>query len=355
MAKTYNRIFPEVYDFEALCSAHQRARRGKRYRGEVLRFSRNLEPELIQLQNELTWGSYRTGPYRYFYVHEPKTRMVASLPYRDRVVQHSLVAAIEPIWEARFLHDSYACRPGKGMHAGADRAQDFMRRIQRNHGKVYALKADISKYFPSIDHGVLKALVRRRIACPGTLWLLDEIIDSSADPDDPAPAGIPIGNLTSQLLANVYLHELDKFVKRELREPYYLRYMDDFVVMGPDKDHLHRIRQDIEAFLWERLRLTTNDKTQVFPVAHRQGRGLDFLGFRMWPTHRRLRKQSIRRMRRKMRAYARRYAAGRVDLDQVGASVQSWVGHASHADTHQLRAQVLGERTFTRTGGAEDG
>lgn len=348
MARTYKNIYSQVYDFEALLRAHQRARRSKRDRYEVAQFERNLEPELIHLQNELVWRTYRTGAYRTFYVREPKTRLVAALPYRDRVVHQSLVAAIEPIWERRFLYDSYACRPGKGVHAGADRAQALLRRVQRNYGRVYALKADISKYFPNIDHSILRNLLRRRIRCPDTLWLLDEIIASAVDPDDPAPAGLPIGNLTSQLMANIYLHELDMFVKQELREPYYIRYMDDFVVVGNDKQRLHRAREAIEAFLWDHLRLQTNSKTQVFPIGRRGGRGLDFLGYRIWPTHRLLRKRSIKRMRRKMRRFARLYREGQIDLSDVEPTVQSWIAHAEHADTFRLRRQLLGEVAFMR-------
>lgn len=278
MAKTYKNIYPAIYSFESLYEAYLRARKGKRYRSEVLRFAGHLEGNLIQLQNELIWKMYKTGRYREFYIYEPKLRLVAALPFRDRVIQHALVAAIEPIWESRFIFDSYACRVGKGTHAGADRAQYFLRREQQRSGRIYILKGDINKYFASIDHTILKQLLRRRIACPDTLGLLDEIIDSTPNP------GIPIGNLTSQLFANIYLHELDKFVKYTLKEPSYMRYMDDFIVVHHDKAHLQRIRWVVEAFLESRLKLVTNDKTQAFPVAAKTGRALDFLGYKIWPT-----------------------------------------------------------------------
>lgn len=348
MAKTYNNLYPEIYSFENLHAAYLRARRGKRDRIEVQRFELDLEGNLIQLQNELIWGQYRTGAYRRFIVTEPKERIVAALPFRDRVVQHAIVGVIEPIWERRFIADSYACRPGKGTHKGADRAQAMLRKVKREHGHVFVLKADISKFFYSIDHGVIKALVRRRIVCKRTLLLIDNIIDSTAQAGDPHPVGLPIGNLTSQLFANVYLHELDEFVKHGLREKLYMRYMDDFCIVHHDKDHLHRVRALIERFLWDRLRLRTNAKTQVFPVGVRHGRAMDFLGYRIWTTHRRIRKSSISRISRTLRKMRRLYSQGKVSMEKIGESVKSWIAHASHAESYGPRKKLLGSFAFTR-------
>ena len=346
--KRHYDLVAQYTSFDTLHRAHLLARRGKQDRAEVMRFAQDLEGNLFQLQRELLAGSYRTGTYRYFRVFEPKERTVAALPYRDRVAQHALIGAIEPIFERTFHHDSYACRPGKGMHAGADRAQQFLRQVERSHGQVYVLKADIAKYFNSIDHGVLKRLLRRRIGCQHTLALLEEIIDSSAVDGDLTPKGLPIGNLTSQLWANVYLHELDDFAKHGLREKRYLRYMDDFCFIHHDKAHLHRIRHEIEAFLWDQLRLATNHKTQVFPVSNHNGRGLDFLGYKIWPHRRRVRKDSVLRMRKKMRRLQRHYAQGRIELDDVRQVVASWVGHVSHAESEHLRAELLGGYVFAR-------
>lgn len=348
MAKTYNNLYPEIYSFENLHAAYLRARRGKRDRIEVQRFELDLEGNLIQLQNELIWGKYRTGAYRKFIVTEPKERIVAALPFRDRVVQHAIVGVIEPIWERRFIADSYACRPGKGTHKGADRAQAMLRKVKREHGHVFVLKADISKFFYSIDHCAIKELVRRRIACERTLSLIDNIIDSTAAPGDLRPVGLPIGNLTSQLFANIYLHELDEFVKHGLREKLYMRYMDDFCVVHHDKDHLHRVRALIEQFLWQRLRLKTNAKTQVFPVGVRHGRAMDFLGYRIWTTHRRIRKSSISRITRTLKSLQYQYRHGKISLQRVRQSIVSWLAHASHADTHGLRVKLLERFVFMK-------
>ncbi|WP_269497164.1 reverse transcriptase/maturase family protein [Castellaniella sp. S9] len=354
MAKTYNNLFSRIYDFQSLHQAYILARRGKRDRREVQRFEQDLEGNLISLQNELIWNMYSTGKYRLFRVYEPKERLVAALPFRDRVLQHSLVNVIEPIWERRFIADSYACRPGRGTHRGADRAQSMLRGVQNQYGRVYVLKADIAKYFYSIDHAILKRLIRRRIRCRRTLDLIDAIIDSNAPADDLCPVGLPIGNLTSQLFANVYLHELDTYVKHHLREKYYVRYMDDFAIFHHDKAHLQRLRKDIERFLWENLRLRTNAKTQVFPVGVTRGRALDFLGYRIWVSHRRVRRSSIARIKRTMRRLQKRYSAGKTTLERVQQSVQSWVAHASHAQTYGLRKSLLASMRFARKGDDHD-
>jgi retron-type reverse transcriptase len=345
MAKTYANLYPRIYDFERLYQSFQKARKGKRHVREVIEHGARLEEELIQLQNELIWHRYQTGPYRAFKVYEPKERQVAALPFRDRVLQHALVSVIEPIWESRFIHDSYACRPGKGTHAGADRAEAFLRQVKRTHGQASALKADISKYFQNVDHAILRRLLAKRIACRDTLALLDGIIDTW---EDSPGCGIPIGNLSSQLFANIYLHELDEFVKYQLRERHYIRYMDDFIIIHPDKAHLQRLRGQIETFLWRQLRLTTNHKTQVFPVRAIAGRPLDFLGYRIWPTHRKLRKDSVRRMKRRLKRMAADYAQGRIGLAQINPRVQSWIAHARHASTWRLRGKLLGSVAFKK-------
>jgi len=346
MAKTYNGLYPEIYDYASLHAAYLRARRSKRDLPEVVQFEADLESNLIQLQNELIWGMYKTGNYRRFFVREPKRREVAALPFRDRVLQHALVAVIEPIWERRFIASSHACRPRHGTHRGASQVQRYIREVKRQHGHVYVLKADISKYFASVDHAVLKQLVHRHIRCKPTLDLIDAIIDSAnRAPDSLCPKGLPIGNLTSQLLANVYLHELDKFCKHTLREKYYVRYMDDFVIVHHDKAHLHRIRARIEAFLWSELRLQTNRKTCVEPITEKNP--LDFVGYRIFTTHRRLRIDSIKRIKTSLRRLQRQYAHGRATLSDIRPVVCSWIAHASHADTFGLRRKLLESFPFT--------
>ena len=331
MPKTYRQLWPRITAFETLHDAYLKARKGKRYTPGVLRFSARLEERLLGLQEELQKRRYRISPYHRFSVYEPKKREVAALPFREQVAQHALIAVVEPIFDTRFIYASYACRAGKGTHAGADRITNWLRRAHRMWPQTYVLKADVKSYFASVDHAILKDLLRRRIQCDGTLWLMDLFIDSwNAE----TGRGIPIGNLTSQLYANIYLHELDRFVKHELRQRFYLRYMDDFVVIGPDKTGLNVVRTRIDRFLREHLRLRLNSRTSIFP----ERQGVDFLGYRIWRTHRLLRKRSVRRMRRRIRAWRK----GKVEAEEMEASVAAWLGHAEHANTYNLQRKLLG-------------
>lgn len=355
MAKTFNNLYPSIYDFDELVSAYMRARKGKRGRKEVMAFHYDYEGQILNIQNHLLWGTWKTGEYRHFTLHEPVFRVGAALPFRDRVLHHSIVATINPCFEPRFIQHTYACIKGRGTHAGADKAQQMLRTVKRNSGALYVFKGDIAGYFYNVNHDTLKRLIRRRISCRQTLALLDEIIDSNTTPNVLNPAGIPLGNLTSQLFANIYLAELDNFVKHVLREKYYLRYMDDFCIIHHDKDHLQELRVKIEAFLHNDLQLWTNRKTQVFPVSSSQGgRSLDFLGYRIWPTHRKLRKDSIQRITRSLKRLQRHYAAGRIDLDDVRPVVHSWLAHANHADTFGLKTKILGAFPMIRQPTEED-
>ncbi|OQC00395.1 MAG: Group II intron-encoded protein LtrA [Candidatus Hydrogenedentes bacterium ADurb.Bin101] len=338
--KTHKHLYERICAFENVHRAYIKARRGKRYKADAIRFSLDLEANLINIQNHLIWKSYQPGPYRFFMVREPKERLIAALPFFDRVVHHCLCNVIEPIFERTFIRDSYACRTGAGVLAGVLRTTQFLRDATRRWGAVYCLKGDVAKYFYSVDHATLKALIRRKIACPDTLALIDRIIDSPGD-----RVGMPIGNLTSQLFANVYLSALDHYVKDELRVRYYVRYMDDFVLFHPDKAFLSATMERIDGLLRDRLRLTLNGKTSIFPVGRRC---VDYLGYRMWPQHKLLRKSNLRRTRRKFRKYARLYREGLVDLDAIRPRIASWLGHAKHADTWHIRRQVLGETVFSR-------
>lgn len=339
--RTYKNLYPQIYDFENLYEAYLKARRGHRYDHEALVFANNLDSELIQLQNELIWKSHKTGPYRKFYVHDPKTRLVAALPFRDRVLQHALCNVVEPPFEQKFIFDSYACRSGKGTHAGADRVTEFLRKATRLWPKPYCLKCDISQYFPSVRHTALLAIIRRTIACEDTMRLIQEILSSWTDPADLDPRGLPIGNLTSQLWANVYLDQLDHYVKETLRIRLYIRYMDDFVIIG-DKAELWRVKRDIETFLEDKLGLRLNGKTGIFPISH----GVDFLGYRIWPDHRLLRKRSTKRIKRALKRFQKLYAQDKMSFERINATVQSWLGHAKHADSYRFREKLFGERAF---------
>lgn len=348
--KTYKRLYPQICDFENLYWAFRKARRGKRGRPDVAAFEYDLELELVDLRKELTNESYRPGPYRHFTLYERKPRRISAAPFRDRVVHHALCNVIEPIWETRFIHDSYACRVGKGTHAALDRCTYFSRR------HPFVLQGDIVGFFPSVDHDILYKLLSRRIACPPTLRLIRSIIASGTGihsdgwdmqwfPDDDLfavqrPRGLPIGNQTSQFWANVYLHELDMFVKHALRCKAYLRYCDDFLLFTSDKTTLHQWRRKMESFLASlRLRLHPL-KSTVYPVTN----GIPFLGFQVFPDHRRLRRDNGVYFQRRLERLMARYAAGAITRERLDASVKGWVAHASHGDTWGLRGSVLGRQ-----------
>ena len=342
MGQKHKRLIERVVDWDNLIEAHRLARRGKRDREEVIYFEANLWEELGKLQMEMLWGTYQPGRYRTFVIREPKRREIAALPYRDRVAQHAICNITAPIWNRAMIDDTYACRPGKGTHAAANRTQRWLRDMHKSGRQAWALKMDVSKYFQSISHRIAKQVIRRKIACPATLKLLDIIIDSTAGNDELEPVGIPVGNLTSQWIANLVGNELDQWAKRELRLKRYIRYMDDMVVLCWSKEEALAVRSQFE----QRLASMgmTFSKTSILPAS----RGLNFVGYRMWHDHRLLRRQSVVTMKRRLKALKKQFADGLIGLDKVRATVASWVAHASYADTNRVRKAVLGGAKFCR-------
>jgi retron-type reverse transcriptase len=345
-------LWDELVGFPNLLRAALQAQRGKRSRPNVAAFHFDLEPEVLRLRDELVAGTYRPGPYRTFTIREPKPRLISAAPYRDRVVHHALVNVLEPVFERSFLPDSYACRKGKGTHAAVRRCQQLARRFR------YAWKADVAKFFPSIDHAVLKGLLARKVKDPHVLALAGLIIDHSNPQEETrlyfpgddlfTPAlrrrGLPIGNQTSQFFANVYLDPLDHFLTDRLRVGAYVRYCDDFVAFADDKRDLARARRQVAEFLG-RLRLRLHPtKDQVFPTRQ----GLTFVGYRVFRTHLGLPKANVFRFRRRLRRLQRLYAARRIDRDDAVPRVVSWMGHARQADTRRLRERLLAEHPFRR-------
>lgn len=327
--KRYTGIYEQIYDFANLERAYKKARRCKRYRNEVLRYSRNLEENLINLQNHLIWHSYEQGIYRTFYVYEPKKRLISALPFADRVAQHAINNILEPLIDRRFYYHSYACRKEKGMHKASEVLTKWLYDETFDGKPLYAIKADIHHYFQSIDHERLKATIRRIIKDEEALALLDKIIDNVGTDGK----GIPVGNLTSQLFANLYLDRLDKYLKETLHVRHYIRYMDDFVIISPDKAYLRDLLQKIEFFLASELGLLLNPKTTILNCKN----GVDFCGYRHFTDHKKVRKTSIRRMKRTIRAYRK----GIISEERFAKALQSWLGHIQHADAYLLREGML--------------
>lgn len=341
MPKRHTDLFGRIASFAALRRAALTAARGKRSKPGVAAFLANSEPRLFALERALQAGTWRSGTYTEMVVREPKLRTVSAAPFRDRVVHHALCAVVAPIFEQGFIFDSYANRVGKGTHRAIARYEQYRNRYR------HVLRADIYRYFPAIDHAILKADLRRRIACPQTLCLLDAIIDGS-NPQEPVyqvypgddlltlaqrKRGLPIGNLTSQLFGNIYLDALDHFVKEVLRAPY-VRYVDDFALFHDDPAVLADWQQRIAQFLVGRRLSLHPQKTWIAPTAQ----PAKFLGLELHPGGlRRLPPESVRRFRNRLRGLRDQWRAGTVERVVVLRRVFAWCAHAEHAHTWRLR------------------
>jgi RNA-directed DNA polymerase len=343
---SHRQAFVRIVAWENLLHAYHKAARGKRNLDSAARFEHQLADHLLDLQEDLQSHRYQPGAYLHFFIHAPKQRKISAAPFRDRVVHHALCNVIEPWFERRFIHDSYANRPGKGTHRAVDRLQQFARRYR------YVLRLDIVKHFPSIDHAILHAILARTIGDDEIMWLVDTIIASGAGvlrddytmvwfPGDDLlaalrPRGLPIGNLTSQFWSNCYLNPLDHFVKRDLRCKAYLRYVDDMALLSDSKRELWRWKQALIERL-AALRLTVHPEAQVTPVKH----GIPWLGFIVYPEHRRVKARNVHNFRRRLRERWQAYCDGAISFATFDTSVQGWINHVRYADTWGLRRQVL--------------
>ncbi len=331
---TFKNLFENIISFENLLTAAYKAAAGKREKNYVMSFFLRLEENLYRLQDELASGSYRTGDYRTFQIYEPKARMISAAPFRDRVVHHALMNIIAPLLERSFIFDSYANRIGKGTHKAISRYREFFKMNE------FVLKCDIKRYFPSIDHIILKTLIRKRIACKETLQLIDIIIDGSNPQEQvcyyfPGDTlftplerrkGLPLGNLTSQLFANYYLNPLDHFIKETLTCKGYLRYVDDFALFSDSKKQLWDWKSEISLFL-ESFRLKLHPTAcHIFP-AEQGGR---FLGQLVYCTHQRLASDNVRKFKKRLRRWEKH------PPQNLQQRLASWLGHAGQADTYLL-------------------
>jgi retron-type reverse transcriptase len=337
--KRYGYLWSEVIDFENLLQAARQAQKGKRFRDNVLEFNYNLETELITLQRDLQTMTYQTGAYKTFEIVEPKRRLISAAPYRDRVVHHALCNIITPIFDRTFIYHSYANRIGKGNHRALKQFVEFSR------SNSYVLQCDICKYFPSIDRQTLKSIIRRKIKCPQTLWLIDLIVDSSNSQEpysDDRDRGLPIGNLTSQFFANVYLSGFDRFVTEKLKVKNYLRYVDDFALFHGDRDFLADARCQVEDYLESIFLKIHPIKSQLFATKH----GTNFVGFRILSDRLRVRSENLRRGRRRLRVMQKACKSGQLSESDRNLSIQSWFAHLAHAHTWRLRQKIIASVTL---------
>ena len=323
MGKKYKNLYSAITSMENLRAAYKKTSRGKRKTRSYRTFTGHLDSRLRSVRRSLMTGSYRQGKPRQFTIFEPKERQISALPFRDRLVQHALCNIIEPIFDGVFLPQSYACRKGKGTHAAARDVQAALRRMQAQGLPVWVLKTDFSKYFASIPLDVLHREYRRKISCKRTLALLDKLLPKSG-------RGIRIGELISQLSANLIGHVVDRWLVHTKGVTTFFRYMDDIVILGSDRAALARLRVELEAFALAELGLHFSHWS-LLPVS----RGVNFVGYRIWPSHKLLRRDSVTRAKRKVRRYQAHGA-----MERLRMFLASWLGHARWADSHHLIASM---------------
>lgn len=315
MGRKHKRLFDQIVTPDNFEVAYANTARRKRRSMSYLAFKEYAALNLKTLREEIADGAYEQGPMRHFWVYEPKPRLISALPFRDRIAQHAVNNVIEPVFEPTFLPYTFACRRGLGTHAGVRHVQSQLRRTGASH----FLKTDFSRYFPSIHRPTLYGLLGAKVKCPRTMDLMHRMTA-------PAGTGIPIGNLISQLFANVYGTLMDSFVHHSLRPLAWARYMDDIVLLGSDSDRLHDAKDRIR----ERAESTMGMKFSRWHVspAHR---GVNFLGYRIWPRHKLLRSASVTRARKRLKAIRARGDEG-AEQRLLG----SWRGHAGWADSRNL-------------------
>lgn len=316
--KRINNLYQKIYSIENLQMADSIARKGKLKQPGVISHDKKREANILQLHEMLKNKTYKTSEYTTFTIFEPKERLIFRLPYfPDRITHHAVMLQLEKIFVSTFTIDTYSCIKKRGIHAAANAVK---KSLQDKYRTQYCLKLDIKKFYPNVDHEILKQLLRKKIKDNDLLWLLDGIIDS-AD-------GLPIGNYLSQYLANFYLTYFDHWIKEEKRVKYYFRYADDMVILSDSKTYLHELLSEMRKYLDEKLRLAIKDNYQIFPV---NSRGIDFVGYVFFHTHTRLRK-TIKK------SFARLVAKNKNAL-----GIASYRGWAKHCDSKHLLKKLLHE------------
>ena len=344
--KTHKNLYAEICSPENLVLAYRKARKGKSKKQYVKEFEANLDENLQKLRHDLETQTYEPRELRRFILRDPKTRVVYSSDFRDRIVHHALCSIVEPIFEKTFIYDSYANRKGKGTHAALKRFDQFKRKVTQNGRLVknaaddnmvigHVLKADIKHYFDTVDHKVLLSLIRRKIKDEKVLWLARKIIENH---ECKIPGkGMPIGNLTSQLFANIYLNGLDHFVKEELKAKYYLRYMDDFVILHRNERTLKIHKSMIDEFL-KTIKLELHaEKSKVFPLHH----GVNLLGFRAFYHYKLLKKSNIRAIKKRLQKFEGLHKTGNLSYEEIMESTEGWFAYAKTGNTFKLRRNIL--------------
>lgn len=342
MPKKFDNLFPAIVSEANVDDAFRKTQLGQmKYKRGAIKFSQDLTVNLQNLRARIISREYVPNDYHSFKVFEPKERLIYAPAFEDKIVQHMVNNILKDIYRPCFIHDSYACIEGKGTHACVERISRFLRMAKRNYGpKAYIVKVDIYKFFYSMDRRVLKSLLRKKIKCESTLDLLDAIIDSS-----PGDAGLPLGNLTSQLFANIYLNELDQFCKRILGIKYYVRYADDIVLIVENKECARQVLQDVRSYTENHLHLLLHpEKSKVFPLAQ----GVNSIGFKIHPTHRLLRNECKKKVKRKIKKMPNLIRQGEMTPEKANQMLCSWTGHAQNGDSLNFIMKMLNKFDYIK-------
>ncbi|MCX6707170.1 MAG: reverse transcriptase domain-containing protein [Candidatus Woesearchaeota archaeon] len=327
MAALMECSWQSLCSYENLNLAFKKARKRKSSRKDVVEFENNLEQNIEDLRTELLLLSYNPKQLKTFVIKDPKTRTIRKSDFRDRIIHHAICNILEPIFEKRFIYDSFANRKGKGTHKALQRFDCFKRKASRNNTRnCYIFKADIKHYFDEVNHNILISIIKERVKDKRIIWLIKKVLKNHSE-----IKGMPLGNMTSQFFANVYLNELDKFVKHNIKAKHYIRYVDDFVILSDKREELEVYKDKIRSFLRERLELELHStKSRIIELKQ----GVSFLGYRIFTHHRLLRKANIRTMQRKTSCN---------DYDEICEYLHGWLEYADQADTYRLRNSILGE------------
>lgn len=342
--KIYKNIFERVISAENLFSAWDSFKRDKRNKPDVSQFEWRLEENIFELHRELQRKTYRHGPYEGFYIKDPKQRHIHKATVRDRILHHAVFSVVNPIFEPTFIPTSFSCRVGYGTHKGVDVLEKITRKVSENGTQpCFVLKCDVKKFFASVDHGILLSILERKIKDNDVMCLLRAVIGSYEtapvkNRGQKRPWGIPIGNLTSQLFANIYMNEFDQFVKHTLRVKYYVRYTDDFAIVSDNSEYLEKLLLPISEFLENELALNLHPNKIILRSLCQ---GIDFLGYVIFPKYRLIRSKTKQRIVRKLGKKVEEYKIGNINQLDFEQSFQSYLGVLSHANTYGLRRELL--------------
>ena len=329
--KQFIHTYDNIITIKKLLPSWQEIFPGKKKRNDVIIFGAKLMDNISKLFHDLKNKTYVHGGYVAFNISDPKPRQIHKATVRDRLLHHLLYQELYPYFDSKFIHDSYSCRFNKGTHKAINRFRAFFYKVSKNNTRsCLVLKCDIRKFFANIDHEILKEILAKHIKDKNILWLLSQVIDSFSSKHiyaiaDICKVGLPLGNLTSQLLVNIYMNEFDQFMKRELKVKYYIRYADDFVILSEDKNYLEELLPKISKFLSENLKLSLHpDKVYIKTIAS----GVDFLGWVNFSNHRALRTSTKRRMLK------------RIKENSKEESRQSYLGMLSHGNAYKLTGKI---------------